>query len=292
MAEPSSPPSISRGIAYMLLAVSSWAAMIVLVRALSAQYTSFEILFLRTLVGLAIMVPVFRNTGIAGLRTKRMPLHVLRGLFAYFGMLGLFVGIGEIPMADVVALSFTQPIFIVVTASLFFGEGFTKIRGLATAGGFLGVLVIVRPGLHEIGFGAAVVLASAISYAASNICIKKLMATETSQSTTAWVNIVMCPLAAIPAAIYWVTPAAADVPLLIGVGITGTMGVWFVSRAYANAEISAVVPLDFLRLPMVAIAGWLLFDETTDRWTIVGALLIFASAYVLARAEARSRGRP
>lgn len=290
MVESAPPPSTARGIVYMLLAVSSWAAMIVLVRALSAQYTSFEILFLRTLVGLAILAPLFRNTGLSGLRTKRMPLHLLRGLFAYFGMLGLFVGIGEIPMADVVALSFTQPIFIVVTASLFFAERFTKIRGLATAGGFLGVLVIVRPGMQEIGFGTAIVLASAISYAASNICIKKLMATETSQATTAWVNIVMCPLAAVPAAFFWVPPEMSDIPLLVGVGVTGTMGVWFVSRAYAHAEIGAVVPLDFLRLPMVAVAGWLLFDETTDRWTVIGALMIFVSAYVLARAEARDRG--
>ena len=115
----------------------------VLVRALSAQYTSFEILFIRTLIGLALIAPLFRRTGLAGLRTKRLPLHIARGLFAYFGMLGLFIGIGEIPLADVVALSFTQPIFIVLMAALLLGERFGRLRALATAGGFLGVLAAV-----------------------------------------------------------------------------------------------------------------------------------------------------
>lgn len=283
--------SALRGIGYMLLAVASWAAMMVLVRALSAQYTSFEILFIRTLIGLALIAPLFRRTGLAGLRTQRLPLHIARGLFAYFGMLGLFIGIGEIPLADVVALSFTQPIFIVLMAALLLGERFGRLRALATAGGFLGVLVIVRPGLHEIGFGAAVVLGGAISYAGSNLCIKKLMTTESSAATVAWVNIVMCPLAAVPAAFYWATPSLPDSFLLLGVGVTGTMGVWFVSRAYAIAEMGTVVPFDFLRLPIVASAGWLLFGEPTDLWTVVGAGVIFISTYLLARSEARRTHR-
>lgn len=284
-------PNTLRGIGCMMLAVAAWSAMMVLVRALSEDYTSFEILFIRTLVGLAIMAPMFRHTGLGGLRTRRLPLHLIRGLFAYFGMLGLFIGIGEIPLADVVALSFTQPIFIVLLAALLLGERFGSIRALATLGGFAGVLIIVRPGLQEIGFGAMVVLGGAISYAGSNVCIKKLMTTESSASTVVWVNLIMCPLAAIPAAFYWVTPTASDLALLAGVGVTGTLGVWFVSRAYAHAEMSSVVPFDFLRLPIVAAAGWLLFAEATDVWTVAGAAVIFVSTYALARSEARNRGR-
>ena len=277
-----------RGIGYMLAAVVSWSAMMVLVRALSDDFTSFQILFVRTLVGLAMMAPLFRRTGLRGLRTRRVPLHLARGLFAYFGMLGLFIGIGRIPLADVISISFSQPIIIVVMAVLLLRERFDRTRILATLGGFAGMLIVVRPGMQAVGTGALAVIGATISYAASNVCIKRLMTTESSPVTTAWVNIIMCPLAGIPAAFYWVAPGATDWLLLIGVGVSGTCGVWFISRAYACAEMGAVVPFDFLRLPIVATADWLLFGEPTDIWTVAGAAVIFASTYLLVRSEARS----
>ena len=273
----------------MLVAVVAWSAMMVLVRSLSAEYTSFQILFVRTLVGLALLTPLMRRSGLRILKTRRLPMHMARAAFAYFGMLGLFIGIGEIPLADVVSLSFMQPIFIVVLAALIFGEKLGGMRLAATLGGFAGVLILLRPGFAEIGFGAAVVLGGAVSYAGSNICIKKLTATENVVTTTLWVNILMCPLAGVPALFFWVTPSAVDLVLMIGVGATGTAGIWFVTRAYAAAEMSAVIPFDFLRLPIVATAGWLLFGEATDIWTAAGAVVIFSSTYLLVRAEAGRR---
>lgn len=278
-----------RGIGFMLIAVSVWAAMMILVKALSAEYTSFQILFIRTLVGLALLAPMLRRGGFSALKTQRLPLHLGRAVFAYFGMLGLFIGLGAIPIAEVVSLSFTQPIFIFLLAAVLLGEKFNRVRLLAILGGFAGVLILLRPGFTEIGFGAAVVLGGAISYACSNVCIKKLMTTENVTATTIWVNILMCPLAGIPAAFYWVTPTLPDLALLAGVGITGTAGIWFITRAYAAAEMSAVIPFDFLRLPIVATAGWLWFGEITDIWTVAGAVVIFASTYALARSEARKK---
>lgn len=279
-----------RGIGFMLIAVSVWAAMMILVKALSAEYTSFQILFIRTLVGLALLAPMMRRRGLSTLKTPRLSLHMGRAIFAYFGMLGLFIGLGAIPIAEVVSLSFTQPIFIFLLAAILLGEKFNRARLVAILGGFAGVIILLRPGFTEIGFGAAVVLGGAISYACSNVCIKKLMTTESVTSTTIWVNILMCPLAGIPAAFYWVTPNLTDLALMVGVGITGTAGIWFISRAYAAADMSAVVPFDFLRLPIVATAGWLWFGETTDLWTVTGAVIIFASTYTLARSEARKTG--
>lgn len=278
-----------RGIGFMLIAVAVWSAMMILVKALSAEYTSFQILFIRTLVGLAVLAPMLGRHGLSTLKTHRLPLHMARAMFAYFGMLGLFIGLGTIPIAEVVSLSFTQPIFIFLLAATLMGEKFSGTRLVAILGGFAGVLILLRPGFTEIGFGAAVVLGGAISYAGSNVCIKKLMTTENATATTIWVNILMCPLAGIPAAIYWVTPTLPDLALMVGVGLTGTAGIWFISRAYAAAEMSAVVPFDFLRLPIVATAGWLWFGETTDLWTFAGAIVIFASTYALARSEARRR---
>ena len=278
-----------RGIGFMLIAVAAWSAMMILVKALSAEYTSFQILFIRTLVGLAVLAPMLGRHGLSTLKTQRLPLHMGRAVFAYFGMLGLFIGLGSIPIAEVVSLSFTQPIFIFLMAATLMGEKFSRVRLVAILGGFAGVLILLRPGFTEIGFGAAVVLGGAVSYACSNVCIKKLMTTENVTATTVWVNILMCPLAGIPAAFYWVTPTLPDLALLAGVGITGTAGIWFISRAYAATDMSAVVPFDFLRLPIVATAGWFWFGETTDVWTFAGAIVIFASTYALARSEARKR---
>ena len=273
----------------MLIAVTVWSAMMILVKALSAEYTSFQILFIRTLFGLAILTPILWRNGFSTLKTRRLPLHMSRAVFAYFGMLGLFIGLGSIPIAEVVSLSFTQPIFIFLLAAILLGEKLNARRVIAILGGFAGVLILLRPGFTEVVFGAAVVLGGAIAYAFSNVCIKKLMTTENVTSTTVWVNILMCPLAGIPAAFYWVTPTLPDLALLAGVGLTGTAGIWFISRAYATAEMSAVVPFDFLRLPIVAAAGWIWFGEITDIWTIAGAAVIFASTYALARSEARKK---
>ena len=278
-----------RGIGFMLIAVAVWSTMMLLVKALSAEYTSFQILFIRTLVGLAVLAPMMRRSGFALLKTGRLPLQLTRGIFAYIGMLGLFIGIGEIPIAEVVSLSFTQPVFICLLAALMLGERFNAVRVAAIVGGFIGVLIILQPGFTEIGFGAAVVLGGALSYACSNVAIKKLMTTDSVTATTIWVNIIMCPLAGIPAAFFWVPPTLPDLALLAGVGITGTAGIWFISRAYAAADMSAVVPFDFLRLPILATAGWLWFSETPDIWTFAGAIVIFASTYALARSEARKR---
>lgn len=283
------PNNTLRGIGFILIAVTVWSAMMILVKALSAEYTSFQILFIRTLFGLAILTPILWRNGFSTLKTSRLPLHMSRAVFAYFGMLGLFIGLGSIPIAEVVSLSFTQPIFIFLLAAILLGEKLNARRVIAILGGFAGVLILLRPGFTEVGFGAAVVLGGAIAYAFSNVCIKKLMTTENVTSTTVWVNILMCPLAGIPAAFYWVTPTLPDLALLAGVGLTGTAGIWFISRAYATAEMSAVVPFDFLRLPIVAAAGWIWFGEITDIWTIAGAAVIFASTYALARSEARSR---
>jgi drug/metabolite transporter (DMT)-like permease len=283
------PNNTLRGIGFILIAVTVWSAMMILVKALSAEYTSFQILFIRTLFGLAILTPILWRNGFSTLKTRRLPLHMSRAVFAYFGMLGLFIGLGSIPIAEVVSLSFTQPIFIFLLAAILLGEKLNARRVIAILGGFAGVLILLRPGFTEVGFGAAVVLGGAIAYAFSNVCIKKLMTTENVTSTTVWVNILMCPLAGIPAAFYWVTPTLPDLALLAGVGLTGTAGIWFISRAYATAEMSAVVPFDFLRLPIVAAAGWIWFGEITDIWTIAGAAVIFASTYALARSEARSR---
>ena len=280
------PPAL-QGAVYMMLAAMSWTVMLILVRALGDAYSTFEILFVRNLVTVAFIVPLLVNNRGAAFRTRRMPLHCTRVAFAYIGILGLFYGLLHIPVADVVALSFTQPLFIAVLAAVLLGEAVGTARWRAVAIGFAGVLVILRPGFEEIGFATLAVLASAACYGVSNICIKRLMTTDTPVQSTLYGNLLMLPLSALPAAFVWVTPGPWDALAMIGVGLGGMGGIYFVSRAYAAADASAVVPYDFLRLPLSAGAAFLLFGETSDIWMLLGAAIIFASSYALVRIETR-----
>lgn len=285
------PPAV-RGAVFMVLATVFWAAMMLFVRLLSADYSTFEILFFRTVIALGVLTPAILRTGVVALRTERFPLHCLRAALSYTGMVGLFYGIAHIPVAEVVALSFTQPLFIAVLAALVLGEAAGLARWRATVIGFVGVLIIVRPGFAEVGLATVAVIVAALLYGGSNICIKALMRTDTPLHAVIYVNLLMMPLAAVPAALTWVTPGWADVALLFGVGITGTLGVYFVSKAYHAADASAVVPYDFLRLPFTAAGAYLLFGEVADGWTWAGAAVIFASSYALVRIERRSAAAP
>ena len=280
------PPAL-QGAVYMMLAAVSWTVMLIRVRSLGDAYSTFEVLFVRNLVTVAFITPLLVRGGGGMFRTSRMPQHCTRVAFAYIGILGLFYGLLHIPVADVVALSFTQPLFIAVLAAILLGEAVGIVRWRAVAIGFAGVVVILRPGFEEIGFATLAALASAAAYGASNICIKRLMTTDTPVQSTLYVNLLMLPLSALPAAFVWVTPGPWDALAMIGVGLGGMGGIYFVSRAYAAADASAVVPYDFLRLPLSAGAAWLLFGETSDIWMLLGAAIIFASSYALVRMERR-----
>ena len=258
--------------------------MTILVRQLSADYSSFEILFFRNLVSVCILLPLAMRSGLSSLKTQRLQLHSLRALLSYIGVLLLFYGIANIPLPDVTALSFTQPLFVVVLAALILKEVVNGARWIAVIAGFVGLLVIVRPG----ELATVLVLLSAFSYAVSNICVKRLMTTDTANQSVFYFNLLMLPIALVPALFVWVTPALADLPLFVAIGVNGTIAVYAYARSFTLADASAVMPFDFLRMPMAATAAFLLFSETGDIWTWVGSVIIFASSYFLARSSSKS----
>lgn len=262
--------------------------MTILVRQLSADYSSFEILFFRNLVSVCILLPLAMRSGLSSLKTQRLQLHSLRALLSYIGVLLLFYGIANIPLPDVTALSFTQPLFVVVLAALILKEVVNGARWIAVIAGFVGLLVIVRPGVVAVELATVLVLLSAFSYAVSNICVKRLMTTDTANQSVFYFNLLMLPIALIPALFVWVTPALADLPLFVAIGVNGTIAVYAYARSFTLADASAVMPFDFLRMPMAATAAFLLFSETGDIWTWVGSVIIFASSYFLARSSSKS----
>jgi drug/metabolite transporter (DMT)-like permease len=279
--------NVLRGAAWMIMAGFCWTIMTILVRQLSADYSSFEILFFRNLVSVCILLPLAMRSGLSSLKTQRLPLHSLRALLSYIGVLLLFYGIANIPLPDVTALSFTQPLFVVVLAALILKEAVNGARWIAVIAGFVGLLVIVRPGVVAVELATVLVLLSAFSYAVSNICVKRLMTTDTANQSVFYFNLLMLPIALIPALFVWVTPALADLPLFVAIGVNGTIAVYAYARSFTLADASAVMPFDFLRMPMAATAAFLLFSETGDIWTWVGSVIIFASSYFLARSSSK-----
>jgi drug/metabolite transporter (DMT)-like permease len=279
--------NVLRGAAWMIMAGFCWTIMTILVRQLSADYSSFEILFFRNLVSVCILLPLAMRSGLSSLKTQRLPLHSLRALLSYIGVLLLFYGIANIPLPDVTALSFTQPLFVVVLAALILKEAVNGARWIAVIAGFVGLLVIVRPGVVAVELATVLVLLSAFSYAVSNICVKRLMTTDTANQSVFYFNLLMLPIALVPALFVWVTPALADLPLFVAIGVNGTIAVYAYARSFTLADASAVMPFDFLRMPMAATAAFLLFSETGDIWTWVGSVIIFASSYFLARSSSK-----
>ena len=262
--------------------------MTTLVRDLSADYSAFELLLIRNLVAVSILLPPAMRVGLTTLKTHRIGLHFLRTVFSYLAVLGLFFAIGQLPLPDVTAVSFTQPLFVVVLAALILKEAVGIARWRAVFFGFIGLLLIVRPGFNEVGLATVVVLLSAMFYACSNICVKRLMTTDTPNQSVVYFNLLMLPLSLIPALFFWTTPDPGDLLRMIGIGLGGTLTVYAFARSLSLADASAVIPFDFLRLPFAALAAFLLFSETGDLWTWVGSVIIFASSYALARAGGRS----
>ncbi len=274
----------------MTAASLCFAGMIGIIRHLNAVEAlhAFEIAFFRNLFGLAFMLPWLAKTGLGALKTKRIGLYTVRGLLGILAMLCWFWAITVMPMAEAVALSFTTPIFATVLAAMVLHETVRARRWTATVVGFLGVVIILRPGFEDVTLAATAVLVSALAMAASVIAIKSLSKTEPTDAIVTYMVIYLTPMSLVAAIFVWTTPELHVWPWLIGLGGLATLGHQFLTRAFKVADASAVMPFDFLRLPFVAALAWVFFDETADLWTWAGAAVIFgASAYITYR-EARS----
>ncbi len=273
----------------MIFAGIGWVAMISLVRELSAEYAAFELLLFRNIVAVCLLLPPALKRGVATLRTDRLPLHTLRSAFSYVAVLALYYGIATVPLPEATALSFTQPLFGTVLAALVLHETVGFARWRAVAFGFIGILVILRPGFVDVTFSTLCVLTSAVLYACANICVKRLMTTDTPQQAVFYFNLIMLPIALVPALFFWVTPSVEDFALMIGIGLAGTAAVWGYVKAFDEADVSAVAPFDFLRLPMASLAALVLVGDAGDMWTWLGSAIIFGSALILARSEGKKR---
>ena len=216
-------------------------------------------------------------------------MHILRAVVGYGGILCWFYGVSHIPLADYYALQFTMPLFTIAGAVVLLRERVSTKAWIAVAFGFLGALVILRPGLIEISLGALGALGAAVCFAAINIMIKVMARRDDPAVIVVYANVLIIPLSFIPALFDWVPPTWEDIPLILGIGFFGTLAQLSLTRAVALADARIVQPFDFLRLPFAALMGWFLFDEVSDIWTWVGAVIIFAAAYYVLAYESQRR---
>lgn len=281
------PPNL-RGALWMLGSAVLFTVMATLVKVLGARLSSFEVAFFRSLTGLIVILPLIARQGLGSVHTHRPWLHLLRGGLGSAGMMCGFYAFVHLPLATASAVSFSRTLFLVPLAFLFVGEHIGVRRLVATALGFIGVLIILRPSV-AMEPAAFVAVISAIAIAGAVTCVKILSRSDGPMVLLLTSSIIGVVTTAIPAGLNWVTPTALE---FVGLLIMGAFGIGAQTcfiRAYAIGEVGALAPIDYTRLLLATAVGFFLFSTVPDVWVFVGAAVIVASTLYITLREARNR---
>ena len=276
---------------WMMGALVSFIAMAIGGRELAAaRMSTFEILLFRSLIGLVMVSMLLAKSGWGQISVRRFGLNLVRNVAHFGGQFGWFYGISMIPLAEVFAIEFTTPMWTAIMAALLLGERMTRARLLAIGLGIAGVLIILRPGLEVIHPAALAVLGAAACYALTFVLTRKLARTESALAILFYMTVIQLPLALVPAMAHWVTPAPGLWLWLLVVGATGLSAHYCHTRALRLADATAMAPMEFLRLPLIAVAGLLLYGEALDWLVFAGAAVMVGGNLANILAE-RARGR-
>ncbi|GAA4799816.1 DMT family transporter [Lysobacter hankyongensis] len=271
----------------MLGSTMLFGLMTVAIRLASETLHTFEIAFFRNFFGLVAALPLLLRHGPDLLKTTQWPRYVFRCAIGVVSMLCGFWAIGHLPLAQAVALSYSTPIFVTIAAVVFLHEQVRGRRWAAVALGFVGVMIIVRPGTAGFSAGTLVALAAAVLSGIVSIQIKQLSKVEPADRIVLLTTLLWVPMSLLPALTVWEWPRGIAWVWVIAAGFLGTGGHMLWTRALKLGDVSALTPISFMQLPIVAVAGWLLFQERLDRWTAIGAGVIFAANAYIAHREAR-----
>jgi len=259
----------------------------VTVRYASHELDALQILFFRFFFGLLFLAPLFMLSGGVDLGTRRFGLHLLNGFFQVTATACMFVGLSLIQIAEATALTFTAPLFVTAGAAFFLGETVRLRRWTATAVGFAGALIILRPGAQAISLPALVVLVGSAFVAGGILTTKSLSRTEAPDTIALYLTLLMAAMSLPVALTVWRMPSMETFGWLAGTGLSGSLGLMAMVRAYRAADASVVMPFRYIALLFSGAFGYLLFDELPDRWTWVGAAVIVSAALYTARREVR-----
>ncbi len=285
------PPAL-RGIVMMLVATFCFTAMHALIRLTTAEIHPFVVAFYRNLFGLLVLVPILVRAGPGVFRTTKLHLHGARAALQMSAMLSFFYALSITPLAEVAALAFSSPLFVTVIAILILGEVIRIRRIAALAAGIAGTLIIVRPGIGSVDPGALAVLGSSAAWGSALIIIKVASRTDSSLTITAYMAILVTPMALIPALFFWSVPDLATLGWFALLGAFGTAGHFCMAQALKEADATTVMPFDFTRLIWASVLGVLIFGEYPDLWTWVGGSVIFASTVYIAYRETQVKREP
>ena len=286
------PRAVLRAGLWMLGAVVSFSSMAVAGRAVSFELDTFEIMMYRSIVGFVLVLSVARLTGHARSITTRSPgLHLIRNLSHFTGQNLWFYAITMIPLAQVFALEFTSPLWVLVLSPLILGERMTRVRALAAVVGFTGILIVARPSPDTINAGTLAAAAAAIGFAGSILATKRLTRTETLTCILFWMTLTQIVFGLICAGVDGdiALPSPASAPWLIVIGCAGLMAHVCLTTALSIAPATVITPVDFLRLPLIAVIGLMVYGEAIDAFTLIGAAVIFGANYLNLWHETRKR---
>jgi drug/metabolite transporter (DMT)-like permease len=256
------------------------------VKFLSSDLHGFVITFWRNFWGLFFMLPWLFRQGLGELSWPRIRMFTLRSTLSLVSMLFGFTSLSYLTLASATALSFTAPLFATILAALVLGETVRRRRWTATLVGFIGVLIVLRPGVSGLGFGEFLALTGAFLTALVIIVVKQMSRTEPSNAIVAYMVLLLTPMSLACALPFWSWPQAGDWPFVIGMGLAGTIGHVCWTRAISLCDASVVVPFDYVRLIFTIVIGILVFAEQPDMFTLIGSGIIVLAGIYIARREA------
>ncbi|WP_426443020.1 DMT family transporter [Bradyrhizobium genosp. P] len=268
-------PSKTRAALWMSGWLSLMLVMVVAGREATREVNVFQLMEVRSVLGFLMLYPLIRiNGGFAILKTARAHLHIARNLIHYTAQVGWFYALTLIPIGQVVAIEFTMPIWTALLAASFLGERMTIPKIAAIMLGIAGVLVIVRPSAGAINPGQLIALAAAVGFGISIAVVKSLTRTEQALAIIFWLLAVQAVVSFVPALYVWTWPPLHTWGWLAVIALCGTFSHYCMARALLHADATVVIPMDFLRVPLTAIVGWLIYAERLDAFTVLGAALI------------------
>ena len=285
----SAPPTVLttntlRACFWMLGALASFTTMAIAARELTLGMSVVQALFFRSLICVIILMP-FAVIGGGGMfrrvATKHPGLHLARNCIHYFGQLGWVYAISLLPLAAVFSIEFTVPIWTAILAAIFLGEGFTRWRVIGVLMGFIGILVIVRPGPEmleavESTKGTLAMVGASVLYASVFVFTRHMAQTESPLTIIFWMNLIQLVIGVGPAIWFWVTPEPDSLPWIFLIGLGGLCSHWCVAHAMRHADAAVVAPMDFIRLPLIAVIGYVFYSEPWNPFILIGGVIIFA----------------
>ena len=280
-----------RGALYMVISAFFFAITAGLIRFATREIPPFEAAFLRSFAGLLFMLPLVMRGGLSVIRMKRPRLYLLRGILSTAGTLMWFSALALIPVGEAVALNFTAPLFATMMAPFVLHEVVRARRWAACALGFAGVLIMLRPGVEAVTLGALLSIGSAASIGCNMIIIRVVSQEDNVRTVVLAFSFYLSLFTLVPALLVWQTPSWTVVGAMALCGVLSTLAHLLLTRAMAIVELSAIAPLDFVRLLFAAAIGFIWFAEVPDIWSAVGAVVIAGSAVYIARREALAARR-